>query len=393
MPEHVANASMKTILATAVVSTTLTVLIVACFPSLFSEALAPSPMQVINTPAPEVVIAGSEEQQVVQAVKKTIGSVVAVQVSREVELPRARAMIDEEPLMFRQQVGGGSGFFVSKDGLLVTNRHVVDDARAEYTVLFENGTQAKARVLDIDPTLDLAIMKVEGVTDAPVLELGDSDAVEVGQTVIAIGNALAEFQNSVTRGIISGKNRRIVAGGVGGAEVIEEAIQTDAAVNLGNSGGPLLDVRGRVIGVNTAVSSRGQSLSFAIPVNAVKRAVESVKKTGKIVRPWLGVRYRMIDEAYAKLERLPVTQGAHVSPGITAQDVSVVPNSPADKAGIKEGDIITKMDDQPLSEEQSLALLLSRREPGDLVRVTVLRGGQERIIEVRLDERTSSTRP
>ncbi len=352
-----------------------------------------------GSPVPELLIARGEEQEVVRVVKRVSPAVVAVNVSRTVPKPRGSASSTVQapssqllPLPgSRERLGAGSGFFVSTDGLIVTNRHVVDNPNAEYLVTLQDGERLSARVLGVDPALDLAILKVE-ITDAPTLELGDSDALEVGQTVLAIGNALAQFQNSLTKGVISGKNRRLIADGVSGAEVLEEAIQTDAAINPGNSGGPLLDLQGRVVGVTTAVSEGGQSLGFAIPANAVKQAVESVKKTGRIIRPWLGVRYFMIDEDTSKRDGLPVSSGALISRGASPRDPAVVAGSPADKAGIKENDIIIEIAGKTLSDDRSLATALSRFAPGDEVQVKVLRQGEEKTLTLKLDERAATAR-
>ena len=339
-----------------------------------------------------------EEQEVIRVVKRVSPAVVAVNVTRAVATTRGSASSTVEmpvsplvPLPGGRRLGAGSGFFVSADGLIVTNRHVVDNANAEYVVTLQDGKRLPAKVLGVDPSLDLAILKVE-TSEAPSLELGDSDTLEVGQTVLAIGNALAQFQNSLTKGVISGKNRRLIADGVGGAELLEEAIQTDAAINPGNSGGPLLDLRGRVIGVTTAVSEGGQSLGFAIPVNAVKQAVESVKKSGRIIRPWLGVRYFMIDEELSRRDRLPVSAGALISRGASPRDLAVVPGSPADKAGVKENDIIIEIAGKALSDDRSLATALSRFAPGDEVQIKVLRQGEEKMLTLKLDERAPEDR-
>lgn len=364
------------------------------------RVMQPAEVQRLTTATPssgELFIAGSEEEQVVRVVKRSLPSVAAIQVTQEVVVrpPTDPFFQDVDELLAppqtrRQRVGGGSGFFVSTDGLFVTNRHVVEDTSAQYSVVLQNGERHTATILDVDPVLDLAILRIEGVQNIEPLALGDSEALQVGQTVLAIGNALAEYQNSVTKGIVSGMNRRIIAGGSGsGAELIEEAIQTDAAINPGNSGGPLLNLRGEVIGVNTAVSLNGQSLGFAIPSNAVKRAIESVQKTGKIVRPWLGVRYFMINEESAERDRLPVAYGALISRGSAPRDPAVVVDSPADKAGIKEGDILLEIEGQKLTDERSLATVLGRYFAGDEISIKLLRNGQEQTVRVKLDQRTS----
>lgn len=288
----------------------------------------------------------------------------------------------------KQQVGGGSGFIVSSDGYILTNRHVVDDDHAEYSVVLNDDREFSATVLAKDPLNDLAVLKIDVRDSAlPILELGDSDQVQIGETVIAIGYALSEFRNTVTKGVVSGMNRRVVAGdGAGSSEVIEEAIQTDAAINPGNSGGPLLNLVGQVIGLNTAVSREGQLLGFAIPINVAKQAVESVIRDGRIVRPWLGVRYLVITEELAKQQKLSVNNGALVVRGATIADLAVVPGSPADRAGIRENDIITAVNHDAVDEDHPLARRIARYKPGDRVRLTVLRQGRERTIDAELGE-------
>ena len=284
-----------------------------------------------------------------------------------------------------QKVGAGSGFLVSADGWIVTNKHVVDDASATFTVVTQDGKEYPVKSVAKDPSLDLAIIKIDG-KDFPYLALGDSGKVEVGQTVIAIGNALAQFQNSVTKGVVSGINRRITAGSDAGSEVIEGAIQTDAAINPGNSGGPLLNLHGEVVGVNTAMSQNGQSLGFALPVNAVNSALQSARTLGRIVRPWLGIRYVMIDDALAKANKLSVKEGALITRN-SPQDPGVVPDSPADKAGLKSEDIITEIDGQKLDQNHSLSLIISSHGVGDTVSLKILRDGKEQTVKVKLEER------
>ncbi len=269
----------------------------------------------------------------------------------------------------REQVAGGSGFFVSSDGLVVTNRHVIAGKDYEYEIVTSDGRTYPAQVLAIDTVLDLAVLKVEG-GGFPALELGDSDEARPGQSVIAIGNTLAEFQNSVTMGIISGLNRRLWAGGTDevSAEILEEAIQTDTPINPGNSGGPLIGLDGLVIGVNTAVGE-AQSLGFALPSNAVRRVVDSVKQFGRIVRPWIGIRYDM--EA----------NGARISKS-TVEQPSITPGSPADKAGLKDGDLITTFEHEAVDIDHPIGGRLANYNPGDSVVLAVKRGDQ--VIEIQL---------
>ncbi len=395
MQQYVSRHVFLVSVFSAVLAGAVTATVVTLVRPYVSDAL---PAAVHGPSASEFVISQNEEQEVVRVVKRVSPAVVAVNVTRAVPVPRGNASSTVQapaspllPLPGGRRLGAGSGFFVSADGLIVTNRHVVDNVNAEYVVTLQDGKRVPAKVLGVDPSLDLAILKVE-MTNAPSLELGDSDTLEVGQTVLAIGNALAQFQNSLTKGVISGKNRRLIADGVGGAEILEEAIQTDAAINPGNSGGPLLNLRGQVIGVTTAVSEGGQSLGFAIPVNAVKQAVESVKRTGRIIRPWLGVRYFMIDEELSRRDRLPVSAGALISRGASPRDLAIVPGSPADKAGMKENDIIIEIGGKALSDDRSLATALSRFAPGDEVQVKVLRQGEEKTLTLKLDERAPEDR-
>lgn len=348
-----------------------------------------------------------EDDEVIAVVKKASPAVVSINITKEVALrqrmyidpfddlfldpfsetpPRQRQRIDQAEPKQTLKIGGGSGFFISSDGLIATNKHVVTEEEAEYTVTTADGKDLKAKVVAVDPVLDLAMIKVEG-TGFPFLELGNSDDMQVGQTTIAIGYALAEFENTVTKGVISGINRRVVAGSMTGPEVIEAALQTDAAINPGNSGGPLLNLDGKVIGVNTAISENAQSLGFAIPSNLLKNAVESVKKHGRIVRPWIGVRFIMIDEELAKKNNLDVKSGALIARGDTREDLAVMPGSPADKAGLRENDIIVSMNGSVIDDRNSLSTILQRYAPGDKITLKILRQGKEQEISLTLEER------
>ncbi len=291
---------------------------------------------------------------------------------------------DSEPI--KQRVGGGTGFIVSLDGMILTNKHVVSDPDAEYTVLTQDGEEYEAQILGRDPVNDFAIVKIEPKEgeEFPIIELGDSDHLKIGQTVIAIGYSLGEFRNTVTKGIISGIDRKIVAGGSGFSEMIEEAIQTDAAINPGNSGGPLLDLKGRVIGINTAMSHSGQLIGFAIPINLAKTMIANVKKFGEFVRPFLGVRYRMVNRKLAEEYNLTVDFGAWLKKDRDSDSESVVADSPADRAGLQEGDIILQVNDVNVDDKHSLAKLISQYLPEEKVRLLILRDGVERTLEVQL---------
>ncbi len=287
----------------------------------------------------------------------------------------------------KKEVGGGSGFFVTDGGLVVTNRHVVDAKDAEYTVLTNDGKKHTATVVARDTVLDIALLKIDpGTTKYPFLEFGDSDNLSVGESVIAIGNALGEFRNTVSVGVVSGLARSITAGdNAGGNELLEQVIQTDAAINPGNSGGPLLDLRGKVIGVNVAVAQGSQSIGFALPINSVKGVIESVKATGKIVRPYMGIRFIPVTEALKEKNKLTVDYGILVRRGEGSDELAVMPGSPADKAGIVENDIILELDGKKIDQETSFSLLVRNKKVGDTVRLKILHAGTEKEITLTLE--------
>jgi len=286
----------------------------------------------------------------------------------------------------KQEVSGGTGFIISSDGIILTNKHVVVDEETEYSVVLNNGTKYDAEVLAKDPANDLAFLKIKA-DNLPTVELGDSDQLQLGQTVIAIGNALGEYRNTVTKGIVSGLSRKIVASGTTGqSETLENTIQTDAAINPGNSGGPLINLAGQVVGVNTAISREGQLLGFAIPINEAKRDIESIKKKGKIVRPYLGVRYVMINERIKRANNLSIAYGALLIKGDNTDELAVIPGSPADKAGLEENDIILEFDGTKVDENNTLAKLILKKKPGDKVKLKVLHNGKEKEVEVVLGE-------
>lgn len=294
----------------------------------------------------------------------------------------------------KQQVGGGTGFFISDDGLILTNKHVVADTEADYSVLTSDGKTYDAKVLARDPSNDIAMVKIDvpNIKFTPVV-LGDSDAIKIGQTVVAIGNSLGEYSNTVTKGVISGIGRRVTAGdNQGQSEVLEEAIQTDAAINPGNSGGPLIDLAGEVIAVNSAVNEQGQLIGFSIPINQAKQVIESVKQFGRIIRPFLGVRYTVINDDLVKKNNLPVDHGALILRGDQGE-LAVTPGSPADKAGIVENDIILEVNGKAVDADHSLSSLISVYKPGDTIDVTIYHKGKEETLKVILEEFKDNTTP
>ncbi len=284
----------------------------------------------------------------------------------------------------KQEIGGGSGFIVAPNGLILTNKHVVADTAASYTVLTNDGKRYDAKVLARDPVQDLAIVKIQA-DGLPTVKLGDSDSIRLGQSTVAIGNALGEFRNTVSSGIVSGLSRAIDAGGGATTERLDGLIQTDAAINPGNSGGPLLNLRGEVIGIDTAIAEGAQNIGFAIPINAAKRDIESVKQTGTISVPFLGVRYILINQDLVDQEKLSVDHGALVRGN---QDgPAVVPNSPAAKAGLQTADIILELNGEKISLDKSLASLIQKYKVGDTIQLKVLRAGKELKLAVTLGER------
>ncbi len=286
----------------------------------------------------------------------------------------------------KKKIGGGTGFIISSDGLIVTNKHVVADTEAEYSIIRSDGKTYPAQVVARDPVNDLAFLKIAG-DNLPTAVLGDSAKLKVGQTVIAIGFALGEYSNTVTKGIISGIGRDIVASGGGVAsEKLEGVIQTDAAINPGNSGGPLINLAGEVIGINTAINQSGQLIGFAIPVNNIKQVVKTVKEKGKIVRAYLGVRYSVITKELAQKNNLKYDYGALVVRGQASGELAVIPASPADKAGLEENDIILQVDGVKLDENKSLAQEVAKHQPGDKLNLKVAHDGQEKIVQVTLEE-------
>ena len=287
----------------------------------------------------------------------------------------------------KQEVGAGSGFLVSADGYIVTNKHVVEDTTAEYTVMTSDGKKYTAAVLARDPSNDIAVLKISGANFS-YLTFGNSDTLQVGQKAIAIGYSLGRFSNTVSTGIISGLQRSIQASGAGGQpEDLFDVIQTDAAINPGNSGGPLLNLKGEVIGVDVAIVQGSQNIGFALPINDIKSVVASVKATGKIVRPYLGVRYVLITKQLMDANQLPVAYGALIVRGQQQTDLAVVPGSPADLAGLKENDIILEIDGKQISEDYPLVLAVRNKVVGDKLKLKVMRQGKTIDVTVTLAEK------
>jgi S1-C subfamily serine protease len=284
---------------------------------------------------------------------------------------------------FGTQSGIGSGFIFDSNGWILTNRHVVEGA-TQLTVVLNDTTQLPGEVYGIDTLTDLAIVKVDA-SGLPTIPLGNSDALKLGQLAIAIGNPLGEFENTVTTGVVSGLGRQIVAGNSSqsSSEQLNNLIQTDAAINPGNSGGPLLDSAGQVIGINTAVNENAQGIGFAIPIDVAKPIMQEALNGENLQRPWIGVYYTLITKQLASDDNLPVDQGALIDS--SRSDVpAVFPNSPAEKAGLKAGDIVTAIDGNTVTADKDLSQAMLEHSPGDTVVLTILRDGQTMTVDVTL---------
>ncbi|MDL2327354.1 trypsin-like peptidase domain-containing protein [Ruminococcaceae bacterium OttesenSCG-928-A11] len=279
----------------------------------------------------------------------------------------------------------GTGVIVSGDGYVITNKHVIPDTVTKVTVVLRDGTSYEdVTVVDRDPTNDIAFLKINDVKDLPAAEIGDSSELKIGTKVIAVGNALGEFQNTVTSGIVSGLSRNITVndGSSMSGQTLSDLIQTDAAINSGNSGGPLVTYDGKVVGITTAVASGADNIGFAIPSDSFRNLIQGVISKGKIEKPYLGVYYTMITKDIAKDRNLIVEDGAYI--GYNNQKPTV-DGSPADKAGLKAGDIITKIDDHELTEKNTLSSVISRYNSGDKVTLTILRDGATITVDLTLD--------
>ena len=320
--------------------------------------------QMVNSDGTTVVTL--EEEAITNVAAKVSSSVVSI-----VTTTSARSMWG-----YSSQ-GAGTGVIVSKDGYIMTNNHVIDGAN-KVSVVTSDGTEYDdVKIIGSDPLNDIAFVKIEGVSDLVPAELGDSGKLRIGQRVVAIGNALGQFDNTVTSGIVSAMGRPLIASSSdgSGSESLTDLIQTDAAINSGNSGGPLVDLAGRVIGINTAVATDANGIGFAIPINATRGVLAEVLENGKVSRAYLGVRYLDITASLAASEDLASKKGAYVSAdGSTG---AVIKNGPADKAGIKTEDIILKVDDNVIGTDGSMSSIIGQYRPGDKVTLTVLRDGKE----------------
>lgn len=335
---------------------------------------ATSPIEQMVTPDGGTVVTSDEE----------IIATVAAKVS-----PSVVSIVTTTGRTIYSSQSAGTGVIVSKDGYIMTNNHVIEGAR-EVSVITADGTEyTDVRVVGSDPLNDIAFIRVNNVSDLKPAQLGDSSKVRIGQRVVAIGNALGQFQNTVTSGIISATGRPLVAASYDGtnSESLTDLIQTDAAINSGNSGGPLVDLSGRVIGINTAVATDANNIGFSIPINATRGVLKGVLEHGKVEKAYLGVRYVDITPELASSEKLSSKKGAYVyADGQTA----VIKGSPADKAGVRSRDIITKINQDIVGERSNMSSIIGQYQPGDEITLVVLRGGKEVTLKATLISYTES---
>ncbi|MFH1412785.1 MAG: trypsin-like peptidase domain-containing protein [bacterium] len=318
-----------------------------------------------------------EQEATIRAIENTKPAVVSVMIYdyetyTVIDLAKNTKQVKSERVL----MGQGTGFLISSNGWILTNKHVVDVARtekAEFIVILNDKRKYEAALIDRDPFNDLAILRILG-KDFPHLDLAKSSDLPIGTTVMAIGNALGRYQNSVTKGIISGLGRTIVASDKDGNSVnLDNVIQTDAEINHGNSGGPLIDLHGKVIGVNVAIDESGSSIGFAIPADDIKPVIDSVIAYSHIVRPWLGIRYIMISPELVEERSLLRNNGALLIKSAEGE-FAIAPGSPAEKAGLKEGDIIFEINGIAINENKSLLSVTQSYKPGDKLVIKIQRG-------------------
>jgi len=334
---------------------------------------------------------------IVSIAKKVCPAVVTVIVSKN--LPKAESLYSIPAVekgqkktkgfsLEQTQIGGGSGFIVSKNGYVLTSNHVVSDTTADYTVIIDPKHKYHAKVLSRNPINDTAVLKIEGKESFPYLQMADSNRIQLGEEVVAVGNALGEFTDTISTGIVSGLSRYITAfGGIDHQmQNLRGLIQTDAAINPGNSGGPLINMNCKVIGINTAMIAGAQNIGFAIPIAYAIKDLEEVKKYGKLMMPFLGVKYVLISKDMAEANKLPVNDGALVVREQLGES-PVVKGSAADLAGIKEWDIILDCNDEKITIKNPLAEILQKCKIGSETRLTVLRDGKTLNLVVKLEEK------
>ena len=313
------------------------------------------------------VVISQKEADLAELVEKTSPTVVSIVTSQ----------VSGQGFFQQEVEGAGTGIVISEDGYILTNKHVISEARSVQVVMSDGTRHSDVTIVGSDPLNDIAFLKIKNVSDLKVATLGDSGAMRVGQDVIAIGNSLGQYQNTVTSGIVSGLGRPVTAASSelnSRVESLTDLLQTDAAINPGNSGGPLINSAGQVVGINTAIAADAQGIGFAIPINAAKGMIRGVIANGKVEKAYLGVQYVAITPDVRTEYKLSVDQGALVR---SASGSAVESNSPADEAGIKDGDIITKVHDKYGGKQGGLGSLVAEFMPGEKVTLTIIRDGKE----------------
>jgi len=312
-----------------------------------------------------------EDSQLIQAINKVDSAVVSIVTANSLD-PKSLEIPSKD------DVYGGTGFIVDASGLVLTNKHVVLDKRANYKIVLSDGSEYLAKFLSEDPFDDVAVLKIQNSkNDFPIVELGNSENVKIGQKVVAIGNALAMYGNTVTAGIVSAKGRDVEAyNDYGDVQNMSGLIQTDAAINLGNSGGPLVDLSGEVIGMNAAVQEAANNIGFAIPIDDLKPVIASVKKNGDIVRPVLGVSFVMLTKSQAQDLDKGLNNGALLVVNNDSGGSAIQKGGAADKAGLKDMDVILSVNSIPVTLENPLHKIIRNYNPGDTVSLSVWRNGK-----------------
>lgn len=319
-----------------------------------------------------------EQEATVRAVKKALPAVVSIVVYDQENVININVDATSTANIEQKEMtkGNGSGFLISADGLILTNKHVAaagKPATARYKVVLNDKSTYDAKLVGNDPIHDLAVLKIEG-KNFPYLDMASSGSQPIGLTVLAIGNSLGRYDNSVTKGIISGLGRNLTAAAPnGGVELLDNVLQTDAEINEGNSGGPLINLEGKVVGVSVAVDKGGAGLGFAIPIDDARSVVDSVRQSGRIIRARLGVRYLMLDAFIAEVKGATSNVGALVTADEAGQP-AIVPGSPADIAGIQEGDIILEINAVKVNSINTLLSAIQRFKPGNRIGLRIKRG-------------------
>ncbi len=361
-------------LAAAILASGGTVVALTATGALDKPAVQPPAGQGPNSTAVRQPVTVDENSAIIDVAAKAGPSVVRIFTKG----------VDPNSPTSQEQDGVGSGIIFDSNGWILTNRHVVAGT-TDLTVQLKEGLEYPATVYGIDTLTDLAIVKIDA-TGLPAATVGDSDGLKVGELVVAIGSPLGSFDNSVTSGIVSATGRTITTDG--GA--LHNLIQTDAAINPGNSGGPLLDSTGAVVGVNTAIARDSTGIGFSIPINIASPIMRQALAGAKLSRPYIGIHYEAINAQTAKVSKLPVNQGAWIHSTTSGSGPSVTPRSPAEAAGVKDGDIVTKINDQVIDTVHPLDAVLSQFSPGDKVTLTILRDGTETSVVVTLGVRPAN---